>query len=529
MIQGKKEDAPQLRSRRASRWLLLGLPFLLMAGAANAAAVHWQLNGVTFADGGHAFGGFDYDPVANTYANINITTTPGSVLQGSFFNTPAPYPNSTAANYANFVSTTPVFSGTTLALALTFASPLTAAGGTVSIVSFASESTCANSICGSVTPQRAITAGTVNADSTSAQKHWWITGVTLSDGAVVFGGFNYDANLGTFSGISVTSTGGAAAAGASYFTKNAGSATVVTLVSASTIVAGTTTVITLTLSSGMTNAGGSIPIASVSEGTCLSANCSSVNSVRTSIAAGTLTSTGPTDYSKVLPQWADGGGFTTVFIFTNPTGAAITCRITFWGDDGSLKKLSLNGATAASGYTIVVPPHGTQFLSTPGTGANTEGWALAENVSAIGVVAAYRLVLNPLPESEATVSGIDATAGFAMAFDETTGFDTGFALANVSSTDTVIENLYFYDTNGNFLYSDSSHTLAPHTHEAFMLSNRYSAQLAGKQGTVRLYYGVQGNPAAGTTGITGMGLRTNPGGTFTSLPTFTAAQETSTN
>jgi hypothetical protein len=108
-----------------------------------------------------------------------------------------------------------------------------------------------------------------------------------------------------------------------------------------------------------------------------------------------------------------------------------------------------------------------------------------------------------------------------MAFDETAGFDTGLALTNVSPFDTVIENLFFYDTNGTFIFSDSTRTLTPLQHESFLFSSRYGSQLAGKQGTVRVYYGTQGTPANGTAGLTGLGLRANPGGTFTSFPTVT--------
>ena len=147
------------------------------------------------------------------------------------------------------------------------------------------------------------------------------------------------------------------------------------------------------------------------------------------------------------------------------------------------------------------------------------GWGIAENVSQLGVIAAFRLQVPNVPESEATVQAIPATAGFAMAFYESSGFDTGFALANVSAFDTVVENLYFYDTNGALIYSDSSHNLGPHQHESFLFSARYTSQLKGKRGTVRVYYGVQGTPANGVVGLTGLGLRVNPGGTFTSLAT----------
>jgi hypothetical protein len=44
--------------------------------------------------------------------------------------------------------------------------------------------------------------------------------------------------------------------------------------------------------------------------------------------------------------------------------------------------------------------------------------------------------------------------------------------ANVSDFDTVIENLYFYDSAGAFLFGDSSRTLGPLQHESFLFSSR---------------------------------------------------------
>lgn len=171
---------------------------------------------------------------------------------------------------------------------------------------------------------------------------------------------------------------------------------------------------------------------------------------------------------------------------------------------------------------MVVPGHSSVFLSTPGgTGPLTEGWALATNVTNLSVTALFRLQLSPLPESEATSVGIDPTVGFAMAFDETTGFDTGFALANVSDTDTVTEFIYFFDTTGKLIYSDSSHTLAPHAHESYQFSTRYgSTPIMGQRGEVHIFYGSSSTPTAPIGGLTGLGLRINPGGTFTSLQTF---------
>ena len=291
--------------------------------------------------------------------------------------------------------------------------------------------------------------------------------------------------------------------------------------SASPIVSGVTNSLSLNFTNALTNAGGTVAITSEVEGTCKTKACDATSALRTTAVGGSVSTFREDGEDLILPQIADGGGFVTEFIITNPSGSLVTCRLTFWQDNGNPLLLSLNGAPPSSSYVVTVPGHSTQFLPTPGLGPSVTGWALAENVQELGVIAAYRLHVSNRPESEATVEGIPATVGFAMAFDQSPGFDTGFALANVSSFDTVIENLYFYDINGTFIFSDSTRTLGPLQHESFLFSSRYGSQLAGKRGTVRVYYGIQGTPANGTAGLTGLGLRVNPGGTFTSLPTVT--------
>ncbi len=487
--------------------------------------MHWQLNGVIFSDGGRAFGGFDFDPVLVTYSNIDITTTPGSVASsGSYYSSPIPPPNVPGPGYMNAVATVPVFPGTTEAISLTFSPPLSAAGGTANIVPFAAEALCATSGCGSITPQRTITTGTVTGTSTSTPKRWYFGGVVLSDGSQVFGSFVFDSNTGTYSSISITTTAGSAMSGTTYFGVNPslGSSSVASVVSATPVVSGATTYLAASFASALTNAGGTVNVTAVVEGLCTSANCATSGSLRASVTTGTVSTTPVSDDTKVMPQVADGGGFITTFLFTNPTGAPISTRVNFWQDNGSPWPLSLNGATAASGYTVVVPAHGSVFLSTAGTGPSLAGWALATNVLDVGVAEAFRLNLPGIPESEATVVGFAPTIGFAMPFDETTGFDTGFGIANVSSADTLVENVYFYDTTGKLIYSDSSHVLTPHEHESFFFSARYgSTAIMGQRGEVHVFYGVQGTPTGPIVGLSGMGLRVNPGSTFTSLQTFT--------
>jgi hypothetical protein len=165
-------------ARLTTRFLQAGLLFLVMVSACSAATLHWQLNGVTFSDTGRVFGGFDFDAATGTYSNINLTTTPGSVLQGSYYSSLAPG-LSTASTLIG-VSTVPIFATSTLALTLTFSSALTAAGGMVSISGTAQESICSNPACTASTPERPINSGTASAVSTSVPSHLIIYNVADS-------------------------------------------------------------------------------------------------------------------------------------------------------------------------------------------------------------------------------------------------------------------------------------------------------------------------------------------------------------
>ncbi|HEV2198871.1 MAG TPA: hypothetical protein VGR73_03550 [Bryobacteraceae bacterium] len=494
----------------------------LVACAAHAAPVHWQLNDVVFSDGGMVFGGFDFDAGTGTYSNIDLTTTPGSVMtSGSFYTTAASYVNATGPGFFNGVSTVPVFSGTTLTLGLGFSPALTAAGGTVNIVSPAGESVCSNTSCAAFTSQRTIVSGTATAVSTSSPKRWYLRDVILTDGAHAFGSFVYDANTNTYSSISITSTSGSAiVGGASYFNLSpaGGGSVFINTVSAATIVSGTTNFLTAIFGAPLTNAGGTVNIVALTEGICTAANCATTGTLRSQLAGMGAVSTDPlADDIKVLPQIADGGSFITTFVFTNPTGDTITCRLTIWGENGNLLPFSLNGGNPVATYVIVVPAHSSKFLASSGVGPLVVGYAVAEHVAHLGVTAVYRLA----GASEATVVGVQATEGFAMPFDETPGYDTGLALGNINGQDTAIEYLYFYDTTGKLIFTDSSHTLGPLRHESFSLGARYGASIMGQRGEVRVYRGVQGTPSGPAVGLTGMGVRVNVNsGIFTSLQTF---------
>ena len=64
---------------RPSRLILCLGAITLMIGAAQAQPTNWFLQGVVFDDTGSASGGFAYNFDTNTYSDINITTTAGTI------------------------------------------------------------------------------------------------------------------------------------------------------------------------------------------------------------------------------------------------------------------------------------------------------------------------------------------------------------------------------------------------------------------------------------------------------------------
>ena len=97
-----------------------------------------------------------------------------------------------------------------------------------------------------------------------------------------------------------------------------------------------------------------------------------------------------------------------------------------------------------------------------------------------------------------------------LPYDNTAGFVMGVALANLA-TSSASTTATMWDDSGNQLGTQTI-TIAGSGHTAFVLPNQL-ALTAGKRGIVRFQ-------TAGTGGITGLGLRFSPFGTFTSVPTM---------
>jgi len=131
------------------RLSILLLPFLFTV-AATAQPFTWCLLGVTFDDGGTATGCFTYNADTNTYSDINITTTDGSVFNGANYDTVNLNFKVAATGFLVLTSSAP--DQTNLpAIQLVFP-PLPDRGGTIELG--AVEGTCEDALCDLMTPLR---------------------------------------------------------------------------------------------------------------------------------------------------------------------------------------------------------------------------------------------------------------------------------------------------------------------------------------------------------------------------------------
>jgi hypothetical protein len=141
---------------RIVRIYLLSL-LILFSGLANATPVQWTLSGVQFNDGGTASGSFVYDATTNTYSNVNITTTAGSIRAGVAYTS---FVSATSGPNQLFAATTSSPSLTGLPrFAMTFVPALPNSGGVFGLITPAYESTCGDPVCATSSQGRSTISG----------------------------------------------------------------------------------------------------------------------------------------------------------------------------------------------------------------------------------------------------------------------------------------------------------------------------------------------------------------------------------
>jgi hypothetical protein len=218
-----------------------------------------------------------------------------------------------------------------------------------------------------------------------------------------------------------------------------------------------------------------------------------------------------------LSHIAAGGGWTTAITLLNTSAAPVPVTVAFHGDDGSAWSLPVTitqqGVTqtsVAASVNAVVNPNATLLISTGDQLTSTlVGWADVQSSGSLGGYAIFRSTPGTGPPSEGTSPlQTQFLSTITLPYDNTSGFLMGVALANLSTASATI-TATIWDDSGNQL-GTRTFTIGGNGHAAFILPNQLPLT-AGKRGIVRFQSGFAG-------GITGLGLRFSPFGTFTSIP-----------
>ena len=208
----------------------------------------------------------------------------------------------------------------------------------------------------------------------------------------------------------------------------------------------------------------------------------------------------------------------------NTSPAPVPVTVAFHGDDGSaldlLSTVTQQGVplTAVSAsVNATVNPNATLLIALEDQIASTlVGWADVQSSGPLGGYAIFRSTPKAGSPSEGTVPlqtaplQTPSPPTITLPYDNTGGFVMGVAIANLSSASAAITTT-IWDDSGNPLGTQTL-TISGSGHTAFVLTDQL-AVTTGKRGIVRFQ-------SASAGGITGLGLRFSPFGTFTSVPTM---------
>jgi hypothetical protein len=213
----------------------------------------------------------------------------------------------------------------------------------------------------------------------------------------------------------------------------------------------------------------------------------------------------------VLAQVANGDGWKTQIFLVNLSNVRLPFAIDFWRSDGSFWLITIAGVGAGDQLSGSLAPGATVVLETTGQGPLAQGWAeltYDTNAGRIGGFGVFRQSVAGRPDFEAVVplsSLFDKT--IVLPYDNTAGFSTGVACVNGSRSASATVTAAFRDENG-VTYATETIQLPRSGHTAFAMPARFTAT-QGRRGTVLF--------RSNTSFFSVLGLRFNPGGSFTSF------------
>ena len=233
-------------------------------------------------------------------------------------------------------------------------------------------------------------------------------------------------------------------------------------------------------------------------------------------------------FDNVIPQVVEGGGWKTTFFLTNLGSTTAYFDIYFMTDNGDLMALPLSGYGATKELTGRIPPYQSIEFETPGSSnqlfqGSAQIFTLdkpAEDPTSspipttLGGYAIFRQRVAGRPDFEAVVPVSPMfEQSFVIGFDNRSGYSTGVAVINAGSR--VSPVLLTVRDNAGLVLMTDSFSLQSSQKLVFSVLDRYPA-LREKSGVLQF--------STTNSTLTGLGLRFNPGGAFTSIHSLSLLQ-----
>ncbi len=231
----------------------------------------------------------------------------------------------------------------------------------------------------------------------------------------------------------------------------------------------------------------------------------------------------------IVPQVVDGDSWkTTFFLASLDPNNTVFWNLAFYADNGFPMNLPIQGAGASSRLFAALPPGWSVTIETSGTSPTLlQGWAALSTydrsadqpgavpvTSRIAGLAVFRQRIAGRPDFEAVVPFSPANeTRFVMPFDNRNDYSTGLAWLNPNLGTAVPVEVAILTPDGRLLRQDAF-TLGPGNKVVFSMPDRYPESRA-QQGTIVVR---TSGPA-----LSGLGLRFNPTGAFTSFHALSIA------
>jgi hypothetical protein len=212
---------------------------------------------------------------------------------------------------------------------------------------------------------------------------------------------------------------------------------------------------------------------------------------------------------NVIPQIVNGDGWSSAITLVNLENRRLQATILFFADDGRDLILPIVGQGRVRGMQVTLDPTVTLTFQTDGLGPLSQGWAYIqkENGASLGGMAVFKQRVSGRPDFEAVVPVVNQFGSrFVLLYDNTDGFSSAMALANPGLSSVSVPALVRSE-NGEIL-DRGLITLGGYNHRAQTVQSAFPVT-AGRRGTVEFL--ATGN------GVGVLGLRFNPGGSFTSV------------